>query len=192
MSGLNPITRAILRVADRIAGPQRSDWTAAMAAETDAAESRGVPWALGALLSAIGLHWRDNPGRTLFLFLSPLVMFVLIFVAMWPIAVLQQAIEVPPVVFFFPMVAVQAFMGYLIAKGSPAGFPFAGLTYFMMTMVVVPALIFANLTQTKSNIVWGENASWFGLAPILGIAISYAAVILGARLGYARRATSLR
>lgn len=190
MSGLNPISRSILRLADRIAGPQRSEWTAAMAAETDAAGKGGTLWALGALASAIGLHWRDNPGRTLFLFLSPIVMMVLIFLAMWPIAMMQRSMEVPPILFFAPMVAVQMLIGYLIARRAPAGFPYAGLFYFLVTMVVVPAFVFANLVSTKANIVTGENASWFGLTPIVGIMISYAMVIIGALFGNAKRAAS--
>ena len=183
MSGLNPISRAILRLADSIAGPRHSEWTAAMAAETDAADTRGTLWALGALSSSIALHWRDHPWRSLFLLLSPLLMFALIYVAMWPIAILERSQEVPQAFYFAPILSVQLLMGYLIGRGAPASFPHAGLAYFLVTMIVVPTLLFALIT--------GRSVGSFGPGPILGVVFSIAVITAGTWWGYSRRAARL-
>lgn len=52
MNGLNGFARLLLRLANWIAGPDREEWTLAMAVEADAANRHGTQWALGCLLAA--------------------------------------------------------------------------------------------------------------------------------------------
>ncbi|MEM6858374.1 MAG: hypothetical protein AAF559_10930 [Pseudomonadota bacterium] len=188
MSGLNRVTRTLLRLADWIAGPLQSEWTAAMAAETDAAGAQGIGWAIGCVGAAFTMRVRADWLRILLLALLPVGASLTEHILFFPAALAHRAdwigvwaIVALPVI---PTLAMIFFAGWSSARGS---FPFVLALYLLFMLEAFPLFVFFVLTGSDVPIsaFFQPDATHWLLPAYFGIALSLSVYLATLTAGFA-------
>lgn len=193
MSGLNPFTRALLRIADWIAGESEAEWTAAMAAETDAAGAQGLGWALGCVCAAFIMRLRKDWKRMALLLALPFMINALPIAFFFPMVRLMDAGWLPSWGFIalplFGSLAIIFWAGW----SAPGRFPTAFALYLVFILELLPFLALQRLSGGELTLatyfgptttIWMMPALWGFLVSLLTY---LAALVLGYKAGCKRR-----
>ena len=188
MNGLNGFTRSILLLADRIAGPERREWIAAMAAETEAAGRHGAGWALGCLAAALrdrlerdGWFWlalAGLPGLSLVLAVA-LTLAAVIGARALGISMLATV----PLMLLGPLPAA-----WLLGRMRPRYAPLLIGTLAFLVHQIVPLLGMWALTGTPPHWFWSPNVTYYNMPATTGIFMSWLTWVGGVWWGGRRRA----
>lgn len=169
MNGLNGFTRSILMLADRIAGPKRGEWLAAMAAETEAAGRHGTEWALGCLVAAL----RDRFARDRWFWAAlvglPALALILAVALSLAIAIGARALGISmlvavPVMLLGPLPAA-----WLLGRMRPAYSPSLVGTLGFLVHQSVPLLGMWALTGTPPHGLWSPNVTYYNMPAMAGL-----------------------
>lgn len=188
MSGLNPFTRTLLRMANWIAGESQSEWTMAMAAETDSAGGEGLGWALGCVGAAFTMRLREDRKRIALLALVPFLVNFLEYALFLPAAMILRAewiaawALVPLSV--IPPLALIFWAGW----SAPGPFPIAFAIYLLIIVKVLPlAVYFALVGEPLFSFseYFGPNTTHWMLPAVVGFTLSLSIYLSALALGYA-------
>lgn len=186
MSGLNPFTRTLLRIADWIVGESQAEWTAAMAAETDAAGAQGLGWALGCVGAAFRMRLRTDWKRLVFLALIPILADLLGRPLFFPAAWAYRADYLPVwALVAIPLLPTLALI-FVAGWTSRGPFPFAYSIYLLAMLVFWPLAMFFVLTGADVSI-WAffqPDATHWLLPAYYGLALSLTVYISALAAGY--------
>ena len=192
MSGLNPVTRTLLRLANWIAGEPQSNWSAAMAAETDAAGSQGLPWALGCVGAALKMRLATDWKRIAMLLALPIVAYASIGLWIYPVTWAMQADWIGPMGWAMALQLPYMIMMVLVARFSSNGLPIAFIAYSIAVIVVLPGIVFAVMFDTSPFLFLQPEANWLNLPRNQGMALLAALLAGSVVAGRLLRRVSLR
>ena len=188
MSGLNIWTRAILRVANSIAGDNASDWCAAMAAETDAAGPQGMGWALGCVGAALQMRLRSDWKRIAILLLAPFAVYLIskpwFFLVTWSMEPASA-----PVLWANLLKVPELMMFTLAVMLAKRGMPLLFIVYALVVSTLTPFFHFALKFDTSPWIFFGADAQWMTLPRNQGMALELALIIGAVALGWLLQST---
>lgn len=183
MSGFTPATRAILRLAAWIAGPERAEWVAAMAAETHAAGEAGLSWACGSLVTAV----RDRTARDWHILVALVILpgsaaaFGAVIGAFAEMAMrsagLGGGILVPT------MLTTSWGTAYLLGRIKPSLSPVIVASLAFLLYLATPAAILAVAAGIPFHLLWSPNVTIFNLPWQGGIVLGWLAWLTGCWVG---------
>jgi hypothetical protein len=173
----------LLRCAAWLAGPDRAEWSAAMAAETDAADERRTSWAMGCLRAAFA----DRIVRDRWYLLSLIGLPALAFVVVVPlglvVAIGAAKLAAPvaalvPIMLFGPLPCA-----WLLGRLRPSvSAKLAGTIGFLVHQSV-PMLAMWILFGIAPASFWAANLTYYNMPPILGLLASWLVWTAGAWWG---------
>ena len=193
MSGLNPFTRALLRIADWIAGENQSEWTAAVAAGTDAAGGQGLSWALGCVGAAFRMRLRTDWKWLLFAIGVPLLLFALSIPWFFAVSLTMRELGIRAPVPWAILITLPSMIALLLgARFARGGVPFLFILYSVLLFELVPILQFAVAFDKSPLIFFEADSEWLTLPRNQGMAL-LAALLTGSVIaGRLWRRASLR
>lgn len=189
MSGLNGVSRLILRLANRIAGPERREWVLAMAAEVDAADERGVGWALGCL----GATLKDRIVRDRWFVLAlaalpPLALIVLVPLAM-VVDIVARRLGLP-VLSLVPLMLLGPLpVAWLLGRMRPTHPPLLVGTLAFLVHQSVPLIAMWWMTGKPPVDFWSPNVTYYMLPAYAGLLLSWSGWIAATWAGGVGRRT---
>lgn len=191
MSGLNTGTRALLRIANWIAGEPASEWCAAMAAETDAAGSQGMGWALGCIAAALKMRLRTDWKRIATLTLAPFIAYLIsrpwFFLVTW-----SMEPSAAPVLWAI-LLGLPTFLMFVLAvRFTPRGIPMLFVTYAIITSTLTPFFVFALTFDVSPWIFFGADAQWMTLPRNQGMALELGLIIASIAIGWLWRQSAAK
>lgn len=173
----------LLRCAAWLAGPDRAEWSAAMAAETDAADERRTSWALGCLRAAFA----DRIVRDRWYLLSLIGLPALAFVVVVPlglvVAIGAAKLAAPvaalvPIMLFGPLPCA-----WLLGRLRPSVSAMLAGTIGFLVHQSVPLLAMWILFGIAPASFWAANLTYYNMPPIFGLLASWLAWTAGAWWG---------
>lgn len=191
MNGLNGFTRSILLLAAKVAGPQRREWVAAMAAETEAAGGQGTGWALGCLVAAL----RDRFARDGWFWLAlaglPGLALVLAVALSLVIAIGARALGISILVAVPVMLLGPLPVAWLLGRMRPHYSALLVGTLGFLVHQIVPLLGMWALTGTPpQHWFWSPNLTYYNMPAVVGLFASWLVWVGGvwwSSRAYARR-----
>ncbi|RGP41081.1 hypothetical protein BPTFM16_01377 [Altererythrobacter insulae] len=193
MSGLNVWTRAILRFANWIAGERSSEWCAAMAAETDAAGSQGMHWAMGCVGAALKMRLRTDWKRIGLLICAPF--FVYAISIPWFFAVTMTMRDLAfdaPVTWAILLKLPMLIMLLLAVRFALRGIPTVFIVYAVAACTLTPLVHFALKFDTSPWIFFGADAQWMTLPRNQGMALELGLIFMSIAAGWIWRSQRLK
>lgn len=192
MSGLNPFTRALLRIADWIAGENQSEWTAAMAAETDAAGAQGFGWALGCVGAAFRIRLRTDWKWLLFAIGMPLLLFAVRTPWFFAVSLTMRDFGIRAPVTWAILITLPVMIALILgARFARGGVPFLLILYTILLFELVPLFQFAVAFDKSPWIFFEADSEWLTLPRNQGMTL-LAALLAGSIIaGRLWRRTSL-
>ncbi len=178
MSGLNPLTRTLLRLANWIAGEPQANWSAAMAAETDAAGSHGLSWALGCVGAALRMRLATDWKRIALLLAFPIVAYASIGLWIYPVTWAMRADWIGPMGWAVALQIPYMIMMALVARFSGNGLPVLFIAYAAAVILLLPGIVFAVLFDKSPFLFLQPEANWLNLPRNQGMAL-LAALLAG-------------
>lgn len=183
MSGLNSVTRLILRLANRIAGPERREWVLAMAAEVDAADEHGVGWALGCLGAAV----KDRTVRDRRFFLALATLPALVLVLLVPLSMIVDIVARKlglPRLSLVPLMLLGPLpVAWLLGRLRPTYSPLLVGTLAFLVHQSVPLIAMWRLTGKPPVDFWSPNVTYYMLPASAGLFLSWLGWVGAAGLG---------
>lgn len=179
----NALTALIVRCTAWLAGPERAEWSAAMAAETDAADEQRTSWALGCLWAALA----DRIVRECWYLLSLVGLPALAFLVVLPIgfvvAVSAAKIGISgaalvPIMLFGPLPCA-----WLLGRMRPSASATLVGTIGFLVHQSVPLLAMWILFDIRPASFWAANLTYYNLPPVIGLLASWLVWLTGAWWG---------
>ncbi len=192
MSGLNPVTRTLLRFANWIAGEPQANWSAAMAGETDAAGSQGLSWALGCVGAALRMRLATDWKRIAILIVVPVVAYTSQWLWIYPVTWAMRADWIGQMGWAMALQLPYMIMMALVARFSSNDIPMLFVAYAVAVIVLLPGIVFA-VTFGKSPFLFLQpEANWLNLPRNQGMALLGALLAGSVVAGRVLRRASLR
>lgn len=180
MSAPGVFARLAMRLARRIAGRERSEWTAAMAAELDAAQGHEAAWAVGCLSAAVTDRMKRDGLFLLALVAAPPAGFMLSALLMLGLAALAHPWRLPATIWLGGVVILPLAVPALLAYRRPQHVGLVGgllhlllPSLYMFVRWGVPVERWLSMDRQVYNLSWP-----FGLA--LGVLLWTTAAWLAA------------
>jgi hypothetical protein len=190
MSGLNGFARLALRLANRIAGPDRQDWLLAMAAETDAADRHGTAWALGCLYAA----WKDRLARDRWFVAALLALPSVTALLVFPLGVIgavgARSIGIPVLAAVPLMLLGPLPVAWLLGRMRPDHSIVLVGTLAFVVHQAVPLITMWALFGTLPPF-WSPNMIYYNMPSYIGLIASWLVWIAGSWWGASARRSSI-
>lgn len=191
MSGLNIWTRMVLRLANWIAGEKSSEWCAAMAAETDAAGSQGMGWALGCVAAALKMRLQTDWKRIAILTLAPFIAYLISRPWFYLVTWSMDASSAP--VLWAMLLGLPNFLMFALAvRFTSRGIPSLFVAYAIITSTLIPFFHFALKFDVSPWIFFGADAQWMTLPRNQGMLLESGLIIASIFVGWLWRQRSHR
>jgi len=188
----NAASSLILRCAAWVAGPDRAEWSAAMAAETEAAKEGRTGWAVGCLWAALADRIVRDRWYILSLVGLPALAFLIVVPMGLAVAIGAATLSTPvaalvPIMLFGPLPCA-----WTLGRMRPSVPPtFAGTIGFLVHQSV-PLLAMWMLFGIPPVSFWAANLTYYNMPPMIGLLASWLVWTAGAWWGAQSRKRKMR